>query len=74
MEVTLRGDEQELLGFLDRAALVIRGATAPSNQPIPPEVALLDRLLRQRSRAISRADVARHGAWLDAARRRLGVG
>ncbi len=57
MEVTLEGDEAELLGLLDRLALVTEEAYDPTKLPVPPEFALLDRLLRQRARAITRRDV-----------------
>jgi len=56
MEVVVSGPETELLELLDRVALVTRQAYAARRLPIPPELALLDRLLRQRSRAITRQD------------------
>jgi GGDEF domain-containing protein len=56
MEVTLEGEEQELLELLDRLALVTRTAHAPGRLPVPPELAFIDRLLRQRARAIVRRD------------------
>lgn len=57
MEVTLEGEEDEVLELLDRLALVTRNAYDPTRLPVPPELALLDRLLRQRARAITRRDV-----------------
>jgi EAL domain-containing protein (putative c-di-GMP-specific phosphodiesterase class I)/GGDEF domain-containing protein len=56
MEVTLEGEEAELLEVLDRLALVTRQAHEPGRLPILPEVALIERLLRQRARAIVRRD------------------
>lgn len=56
MEVVLSGPEAELLELLDRVALVTNQAYGARRLPIPPELALLDRLLRQRSRAITRQD------------------
>jgi diguanylate cyclase (GGDEF)-like protein len=57
MEVRLTGDEAELLELLDRVALVTRQAHATRRLPIPPELSLLDRLLRQRARVIMRQDL-----------------
>jgi hypothetical protein len=56
MEVVLSGPEAELLELLDRVALVTQQAYSARRLPIPPELALLDRLLRQRARAITRQD------------------
>jgi EAL domain-containing protein (putative c-di-GMP-specific phosphodiesterase class I)/GGDEF domain-containing protein len=56
MEVTLEGEEAELLDLLDRLALVMRSAHEPGRLPVPPELALVDRLMRQRARAIVRRD------------------
>jgi hypothetical protein len=56
MEVRLSGDEAELLELLDRIALVTQQAHTARGLPIPPEVALLDRLLRQRARVLTRQD------------------
>lgn len=56
MEVTLDGDEAELLALLDRIALVTRTAYANRRLPVPPELALLDRLLRERARVLTRED------------------
>jgi len=58
MEVTLEGDEDELLGMLDQIAVITqRDSTNTSRLPVPPERALLDRLLRQRARLLTRQDV-----------------
>ncbi len=59
MEVVLHGAEHQLLELLDRIALVTRQAYDVRRLPIPAEVALLDRLLRQRARVIVRQDVVR---------------
>lgn len=56
MEVTLEGEESELLDLLDRLALITQFAQESASVPIPPEVMLLDRMLRQRARAIVRRD------------------
>lgn len=56
MEVTLEGDEEELLAMLDRVALVTRTGNAGRRLSVPPELALLDRLLRERARVLVRED------------------
>jgi diguanylate cyclase (GGDEF)-like protein len=56
MEVTVQGDEEEILELLDRIALVTRETAVVRRLPIPPELSLLDRLLRQRARVITRQD------------------
>ena len=61
MEVTLEGEESEILAMLDRLALVTRSAHEPARLPVPPELALVDRLLRQRSRTIVRRDTVLSG-------------
>ncbi len=55
MEVRLDGVEEELLEILDRLALVTETVYQRTLQ-MTPEVALLDRLLRQRARALVRQD------------------
>jgi EAL domain-containing protein (putative c-di-GMP-specific phosphodiesterase class I)/GGDEF domain-containing protein len=62
MEVRIRGDEVELLEILDRLALVASSVHGGRGGAVPPEVALLDRLLRQRARAITRRDTMTRGA------------
>lgn len=55
-DVLLEGDEVELLGLLDRVALVLRSTHPARRPPVPPELALLDRLLRKRNRTLTRED------------------
>jgi EAL domain-containing protein (putative c-di-GMP-specific phosphodiesterase class I)/GGDEF domain-containing protein len=55
-EVDIEGPEDELLEILDRLALVASSLYRGRRAPVTPEVALLDRLLRQRARAITRRD------------------
>lgn len=55
MDVSLEGTEDELLELLDRLALVTDSVYQHTLQ-IAPEVALLDRLLRQRARVLTRKD------------------
>ncbi|HUH08700.1 MAG TPA: diguanylate cyclase [Egibacteraceae bacterium] len=57
MSVTLQGDEAQMLELLDRVALVTARASASKKMPLPPELALLGRLLRQRSRSMARRDL-----------------
>jgi EAL domain-containing protein (putative c-di-GMP-specific phosphodiesterase class I)/GGDEF domain-containing protein len=58
-EVTISGPEHELLEMLDRLAIVARAAYRGGRAPASPEVALLERLLRQRARAVTRRDTTR---------------
>lgn len=61
MEVAFEGDEDELLGMLDRIALITHTAPTKRRLPVPPERALLDRLLRQRARVLVRQDIVGTG-------------
>jgi EAL domain-containing protein (putative c-di-GMP-specific phosphodiesterase class I)/GGDEF domain-containing protein len=56
MDVSLEGEEAELLELLDRVALITREAQAACSVPAPPEIALIDRLLHERARAVRRED------------------
>lgn len=56
MEVRLDGDEEELLSLLDRVSVLTRRSDASRFRPVPPELALLDRLLRHRARTLTRQD------------------
>lgn len=60
MEVTIVGEQEELLAMLDRIALVTHRASASRCFPVPPEMAILDSLLRQRARILSRQDRINH--------------
>ncbi|HVL99571.1 MAG TPA: GGDEF domain-containing protein [Egibacteraceae bacterium] len=56
MEVSLEGDEDDLLAWLDAIARVTSRAGTGSRTPVPPEHALLDRLARERGRMLTRQD------------------
>lgn len=57
-EVSVEGQESELLGMLDRVAFVLRTTHPDRRPPVPPELALVDRLLHQRSRVLIPEDRA----------------
>jgi EAL domain-containing protein (putative c-di-GMP-specific phosphodiesterase class I)/GGDEF domain-containing protein/CBS domain-containing protein len=61
VEVIIEGPEDELLEILDRLAIVASSAHRGRRASASPEVALLDRLLRQRARAITRRDTLTRG-------------
>lgn len=56
VELLISGHEDELLDLLDRVALVARRAHLAHHVPVPPELALLDRLVRFRARKLQRAE------------------
>lgn len=60
MEVVIEGDEVEVLGLLDRIALVTQRIAVAQRLSVPPALALLDRLQRQRARTLTRQDRFSH--------------
>lgn len=62
VELVVHGPEDQLLDLLDRLALVARRAHLAHHVPVPPELALLDRLVRFRARTLQRAERLDRGA------------
>ncbi|HWH32470.1 MAG TPA: GGDEF domain-containing protein [Egibacteraceae bacterium] len=62
VELRVTGHEDELLELLDRLSLVVRRAHLAQRAPTPPELALLDRLVRFRARRLQRTDRLDRGA------------
>lgn len=56
MVLRVQGREDEIMELLDRLALVARRAHLSHRMPVPPELALLDRLVRSRTRVLERAE------------------
>lgn len=58
MEVSLEGEEGELIAMLDRVAVVTQHLLAGQRLPLPPELVVLDRLRHVRGRTLVRSDRA----------------